>query len=76
MVWGILHLSAWRKYRRDKGRTNIIAAIVIAGICQILASFTTYRRVKPQSIGIWIAPVIMCGLAAMLIWKELESTTI
>lgn len=76
MLWGILHLSIWRKYRHDIGRTKIIAAIVIAGICRILFSFSTYRRVEPQGIGIWIAPAIMCGLAATLIWKELKSTAI
>jgi prepilin signal peptidase PulO-like enzyme (type II secretory pathway) len=76
MLWGIQRLWAWRKGRRDMGEMKIVAAIVVAGICQIVfLALLISRGLKPQGIGIWIAPLIMFGTAAIHIWKRLNPTT-
>lgn len=81
LVWSVQRLWAWRRCHRDKqemsGKVKIIAAIVIVGVCQILfLAFSIERGLKPHGIGVWIAPVIMLGMAATLIWKGLKFTAI
>jgi hypothetical protein len=76
-IWGIERLWASRKGRRDMGEMKIIAAIVLVGICQFLFLFISiFRGLNPQGIETRIAPVIMLGLVALLIWKGLKSTAI
>lgn len=76
-VWGIHQLWVSRKCGRDAGERKVIAAIVIAGIFQFLFLMIWINRgLKPQGIEVWIAPVIMLGMVAQLVWKGLKSAAI